>query len=248
MAIPLLPPFGASPVCYLLGYAAGIAAFATLARRRGLSTAGVWSVAIVGLFGGLVGANLAQFMASGGKELGKTILGGVVGGYLSIHFYKRRIGLTRPLGDLWAFALSAGEAVGRWGCFFGGCCYGRETGRAAWWAIRQHGAFRYPTQVYLSLASAAIFVLLVLLERRKTLPENGLFVVQGFLACAARFVIEGYRTAPAVWGGLTAAQWACLAGLVFFAAMGARLFKAAGRRPALPRGAVTLPPPRRVSP
>lgn len=228
-SFPFLPTFGASPAFYLLGYASGVAAFAWLARRRGLSTAGVWSVALVGLFGGLIGANLAQLIASGGKEMGKTVLGGIVGGYLSVHLYKRRIGLTRPLGDLFAFAMSAGEAVGRWGCFFGGCCYGREAGDSVWWSVYQHGAERYPTQAYMSLASAAVFGVLVVLEKRRTLPENGLFYVQGTLACAARFSIEYYRTASPVWLGLTAAQWACVAGVLFFGAMLARMVVAAPR-------------------
>ncbi|MBC8139496.1 MAG: prolipoprotein diacylglyceryl transferase [Fibrella sp.] len=220
-----LPNFGASPLFYLLGYCTGVLAFAWLARRRGISTAGVWSVALVGLFGGLIGANLAQLIASGGKEAGKTVLGGIIGGYLSVHLYKKRIGLTRPLGDLFALALSAGEAVGRWGCFFGGCCYGRETNHTAWWSVYQHGAERFPTQIYMSVASAAIFALLVALEKRRTLPENGLFYVQGLLACTARFAIEYYRTADAILFGLTAAQWACLAGILFFGGMLARMIR-----------------------
>ncbi len=215
----------ASPLCYALGYAAGVGAFAWLARRRGLSTAGVWSVALVGLFGGLIGANLAQFMAGGGNGAGKTVLGGVIGGYFCVHLYKHRIGITRPLGDLFAFALSAGEAVGRWGCFFGGCCYGREAGRAAWWTIHQHGADRYPTQILLSLTSGLIFALLVALEKRRALPENGLFWVQGLLACSARFVIEYYRTGTPVQMGLTAAQWASLAGTAFFGVMLIRILR-----------------------
>ena len=221
----VLPPFSASPVFYALGYATGVAAFAWLAKRRGLSTVGVWSVAGVGLLGGLVGANLAQLFASGGTVAGKTVLGGVAGGYIAVHFYKARIGLKRPLGDLFAFALTAGEAVGRWGCYFGGCCYGRDAGATAWWTMNQHGANRYPTQIALSLASALIFVLLVVLEKRRTLPENGLFFVQGFAACAARFGIEFYRTATPVFLGLTTAQWACVAGAVFFGTMLFRLLR-----------------------
>ncbi|MBC7807481.1 MAG: prolipoprotein diacylglyceryl transferase [Akkermansiaceae bacterium] len=220
-----LPSFGASPAFYLSGYCTGVLAFAWLAKRRGLSTAGVWSVALVGLFGGLIGANLSQLIASGGKEPGKSVLGGIIGGYLCVHLYKRRIGLTRPLGDLFAFALSAGEAVGRWGCFFGECCYGRETDHAAWWSVYQHGAERYPTQVYMSVVSAAIFATLVVLEKRRSLPENGLFYVQGLLACTARFAIEYYRTAAPVSLGLTAAQWACLAGVAFFGGMLARMMQ-----------------------
>ncbi|MBC8140410.1 MAG: prolipoprotein diacylglyceryl transferase [Armatimonadetes bacterium] len=219
----LLPALGLSPALYLLGYVTGVAAFAWLARRRGLSTTGVWSVAVVGLVGGLVGANIAQFAGSGGTQIGKSVLGGIIGGYLSVHLYKAAIGLRRPLGDLFAFALSAGEAVGRWGCYFGGCCFGHEAGAVAWWTTYQHGANRYPTQAFMSVASALTFALLIVLERRRVLPENGLFFVQGLLACAARFGIEFYRTASPVAVGLTAAQWACLAGMVFFGAMLARM-------------------------
>jgi len=51
-APPIFPALGLSPAMYLLGYGTGVAAFAWLAKRRGLSTTGVWSVAVVGLVGG----------------------------------------------------------------------------------------------------------------------------------------------------------------------------------------------------
>jgi len=216
----LFAPLFSSPSSglYLLGYLSGAAAFAWMARRRGLGTVGVWSVCVAGLIGGLVGANAAQFFATGGT-VGKTVLGGVAGGYLAVHLYKRFIGLKRPLGDLFAVALMAGEAVGRWGCLVGGCCYGREVatgvGRPAY-AVFQHGAWRHPAQVYLSLACAVILAVLLLLEKRRAFPENGLFLVQGVLYCIARFVVEFFRTADPAALGLTAAQWACIAGLAFF--------------------------------
>jgi phosphatidylglycerol:prolipoprotein diacylglycerol transferase len=219
---------------YALGYLTGAAAFAWMARRRGLGTAGVWSVSLVGLIGGLVGANLAQLLAGGGT-VGKTVIGGVAGGYLSVFAYKRFLGLRRPLGDLFAVALMAGEAVGRWGCFVGGCCYGRPVAEGHFPAVFQHDAWRHPAQLYLSAACAAILAVLVALERRRALPENGLFLVQGVLYCAARFTVEFYRTASPVALGLTAAQWACVTGFVFFAArLGAML---AALRRAAPAGA-----------
>lgn len=234
-----VPALGPSPLCYILGYAAGVGAFAWLAKRRGISTPGVGSVAIVGLIGGLVGANIAQFLASHGRELGKTVLGGIIGGYLAVHLYKRRIRMTRPLGDLFAFGLSAGEAIGRWGCYFGGCCYGRAVTSPTWWTVHQHGADRYPTQIYLSLAATAIFALLLFLEKRRALPENGLFYLQGFLACAARLVVEHYRTAAPVALGLTIAQWACVAGILFFGTM---LYRLLGVAPIIPPAPSHLPP------
>jgi phosphatidylglycerol---prolipoprotein diacylglyceryl transferase len=197
---------------YALGYLTGVAVFVRMARRRRIATEGIMAVMGAGLLGGLAGANLAQWLLGGAA--GKTVLGGVAGGYLTVIGYKRYLGLTRPTGDLFAPALCAGEAVGRWGCFFGGCCYGKPAAVA--WAVWQHGAFRHPTQLYLSAAGVAILAALWRFERASP-PENGLFFLQGLLYCAARFAIEFFRETHAVGLGLSAAQWACLAGLAFFA-------------------------------
>jgi phosphatidylglycerol:prolipoprotein diacylglycerol transferase len=200
-----------SAICYACGYGVGLLAFLWLARRRRLATRGVMILVGVGLIGGLVGANLAQWLVTG--SAGKTVLGAVAGGYVSVAIAKRWIGLRRPTGDLFAITLCAGEAVGRWGCYFGGCCYGRPAHLP--WAVWQHGALRHPTQIYLSLAAAAILLALLRFERASP-PENGLFYLQGVLYCAVRFVIEFWREAPPGAAGLTAAQWACLGGFIFF--------------------------------
>jgi prolipoprotein diacylglyceryltransferase len=47
-------------------------------------------------------------------------------------------------------------------------------------------------------------------------PENGLFYLQGLLYCVSRFGIEFLRDTPAPLAGLTSAQWACVAGILFF--------------------------------
>lgn len=201
-----------SAVCYALGYLTGLVAFVGMARRRGIHTTGVMEVMGAGLIGGLVAANVSQWVAV--QAPGKTVLGGLAGGYLTVILYKRRLGLVRPTGDLFAVALSAGEAVGRWGCFFGGCCYGRVA--RVPWAVWQHGAWRYPTQIFSSVAALAILIILLLWERARP-PENALFFLQGLLYCVARFWIEFYRQNQALALGLSAAQWACVAGAPFFA-------------------------------
>ncbi len=214
-----------SATFYALGYICGALAFYWMAKRRKLLTEGVFAALSVGLIGGLVCANLVQYAVSG--QPGKTILGGLAGGYLAVYIYKLAIGLKRPLGDLFAVALSAGEAVGRWGCAFGGCCYGKPStyilnGHHVHepFSVYDHGVWRYPTQAYLSLTSLATLCLLVALERKRPLQENGLFYIQGSLFCISRFLIEFLRADDPVHFGLTLAQWACLAGLAFF---GARL-------------------------
>lgn len=200
-----------SAVCYVLGYLVGLVAFLIMARSRRLLTQGVLLMIPAGLFGGLIAANLTQRMVTGSE--GKTVLGAIVGGYLAVFLVKRLLGLRRPLGDLFAVALCAGEAVGRWGCFFGGCCYGRPTHLV--WAVWQHGAYRHPTQIYLSIAALTILLVLLWVERTSP-PENAIFYLQGICYCLARFGIEFYREGPRSLGNITIAQWACLCGLLFF--------------------------------
>jgi phosphatidylglycerol:prolipoprotein diacylglycerol transferase len=197
---------------YAAGYLTGLIAFVLMAKRRRLLTEGVLTLMAAGVVGGLVCANLSQWLIA--RTEGKSVLGALAGGYLSVHIGKKILGIRRPLGDLFAVALSAGEAVGRWGCFCAGCCYGKPCGLP--WSVWQHGAFRHPTQIYLSLASLSILVVLLAYERRNP-PENSLFFLQGCLYCCARFVIEFARDGQQDYAGLSAAQWACLFGGAFFA-------------------------------
>src|SRR5436309_4852125 len=94
----------ASVVCYGLGYLTGIGAFAWMARRRKLLTQGMFAVMAAGLIGALIAANVTQLVTG---QPGKTVLGGVAGGYLVVLLYKRWLGIVRPTGDLFAVALSA---------------------------------------------------------------------------------------------------------------------------------------------
>jgi phosphatidylglycerol:prolipoprotein diacylglycerol transferase len=197
---------------YAAAYAVAILAFRWLARRRGLDTEGMRTIMAGGLIGGLAGANLAQLIAAGTP--GKTIEGGILGGFLTVIWLKRNLGITRPTGDMFALGIAAGEAVGRIGCFVGGCCSGKVVTGAAL-AVHDHGAFRHPAQLYLSFSAALTFAILVYLERKRILPENGLLWVQLALFCIARFAIEFVRDGNVTPVGLTLAQIACLAGFGF---------------------------------
>lgn len=204
---------------YGLAYLTGLGLFAAMARRRGIATAGMWILVQAGLLGGLAGAGIVQVLVAGAA--GKTLLGGLAGGYLTVVLAKRALGIRRPTGDLWAVALAGGESVGRIGCFVGGCCFGKATSVA--WAVHDHGAARHPTQLYLSAAALVTLVVLLVLNRYR-LPENALFYVQGTMLCTFRFAIEFYRDGAPALGGLSVAQWACLAGIMFFGYRLARLF------------------------
>ena len=81
---------------------------------------------------------------------GKTIVGALIFGLISVEIMKRYIGLRQSTGDLYAIPLAAGIAIGRIGCFLTGLSdntYGIPT--ALPWAINfGDGIPRHPTQLY----------------------------------------------------------------------------------------------------
>ncbi|MEP6756376.1 MAG: prolipoprotein diacylglyceryl transferase family protein, partial [Chthonomonadales bacterium] len=171
-----------------------------------------------GLIGGLLGANIGQFLF--GAAAGKSILGAIVGGWIAVEIVKRRMGLKRSTGDLFAVGMTAGEIVGRFGCFVGGCCYGKTCDLP--WAVHQHGAFRHPTQLYQSAVCVVILVILLFAWKRVH-TEGMIFAVQGLLYSVGRFGVEFYRDGPRNVTGLSNGQIFCLVTGVLFTGMLVRL-------------------------
>lgn len=222
-----------------LGYATGLAVLIWAARERNLFTSGMMRIALVAVFAGAVGAKLTEFLFEGWPlkigfatildpdSGGKSLLGGLVIGWVAAVLAKRRMGIRRSTGDLFALALPAGEAVGRIGCYFNGCCYGISTNSS--FAIYQHGAWRYPTQIYSSITAAMIFVVLLLL-RRHVAKEGDLFKLYLLLFGITRFGIEFMREKPLLVWGLSAMQIFCIE-LVLFG--GITLWISARKKPLL---------------
>ena len=192
------------------------------ARKRGLATEGFFWVAITGLAFGIFGAKLGQW-SLGQQNLpaaplawmdphsgGRTLIGGILLGWIGVVLARRRLGIQRPTGDLFALALPAGEAIGRIGCLLNGCCYGLPVDRAAVpWAILQHGAWRHPAQVYAALYAAAMFGALAALQENFR-REGDLFRLYLVLFGAGRFVLEFWREREILVAGVSLAQLVCL--------------------------------------
>src|SRR5579863_2020120 len=196
----------AAPI-YAVAYAVGAAIFWWMAERRSFLRDERMRLLIAGLMGGLAGANLVQLVAT--SLPGKTIEGGIIGGWIAVILAKRQLAIRRPTGDLFALAIPAGEAIGRIACFIGGCCYGKVANGVIW-AVYDHGAWRHPTQLYLSLAAVSSFALLLWLERRGSLYDGGLLDIGGMLFCVERFAVELFRAGATSAGPFTLAQWACV--------------------------------------
>jgi len=146
---------------------------------------------------------------------GKTIMFGLVGGYAGIELAKAVFAIHVKTGDTFAVAVPAAVAVGRFGCFRAGCCYGSPSSLP--WAVDFGDHIpRHPTQIYEAAFHAAMaMVLYVLLCRR--LFRGQLIKLYFISYFAFRFATEFVRPEPRLWLDLTGYQWAALALVPVFA-------------------------------
>lgn len=156
-----------------------------------------WRQRWVVLAGALAGAGLGAklpFVLAGTSWFadGKTILSGFAGGYLGVEIAKGLAGIREKTGDSFAVPLAAAVAVGRWGCFFNGCC----------------GAPLVPPIE--SAFHAAMAVVLWRLSRVEALRWQ-LLKLYLIAYSIFRFFIEFVRTEPRVALGLTPYQYGSIA-------------------------------------
>jgi len=161
------------------------------------------------------------------RHLGpSTIFGLVGGGALGSLIYGLKKGM--PLGkvyDIGVLPLPLAQAIGRIGCFYAGCCFGKPASCILAMplpGLHHEIAMRYPTQLMSAAANVGILGILLFIEHLRRKRRDTWWPFPGFiflswvcLYSGKRFLIEFYRaTALPVVGGLTWAQIASLAAFV----------------------------------
>lgn len=208
------------------------------ARREGLDPEVVYDLALWVFVGGLVGARAFYVIQYWGTKVhgfwdifriwegGIVLYGSIMGGTATFFFYRwLRPFPLRPMLDVIAPSLALGVAIGRFGCFLNGCCWGDTCDLP--WAVRfPQGSPPFeaevarnlipasalaslplhPTQIYSTIDGLILFALLSAyypLRRR-----DG--AVMGLLMLAypvTRFLIEHLRNDEGVYfAGLTISQ------------------------------------------
>ena len=166
-------------------------------------------IGLAAVIGGAIGAKL-PFLFDGLETLrsfdvwlsdNRTITWALFTGYLAVELTKLALGVTVKTGDGFAAPVAASVAVGRIGCFQGGCCYGLET-VLPWGVDFGDGLLRHPTQLYEAGFHGLAAIGLLWMNRRGVLTSQHFKIYLGGYA-AYRFVTEWLRPEPDWVGGLT---------------------------------------------
>jgi len=134
----------------------------------------------------------------------------VGGGYA----YLRKLPVREYL-DIVAPGLVLGQAIGRWGNYFNEEAFGTPT--ALPWKLYISPSHRpllyaqddffHPAFLYESIWDVAVFFLLVCVLRKRLKPAKGaLFIAYIGLYSMGRFLTEGLRTDPLMFGSIRVAQ------------------------------------------
>jgi phosphatidylglycerol:prolipoprotein diacylglycerol transferase len=218
---PILFPLGPITV-YTYGvllaaaYLFGLQLARVRARARGLDANRILDLGIYIIISALIGAKLLLLVtdfrtfSANPRELltlarsGGVFYGGLILAVTVALWYIRRVGL--PLWttcDVFAPGIALGHVVGRFGCLFAGCCYGKPTSRP--WGVTFTDPFAaanvgtplgiplHPTQLYEAGAELLILILLLTTERKGRVFAGRTFWTYLLLYAISRFGIEYFR-------------------------------------------------------
>jgi phosphatidylglycerol:prolipoprotein diacylglycerol transferase len=250
-----------------LAFVASMNLAAWSARRQGLDPAVIHDLALFVYLGGLIGARVFYVIQYWGDRVrsvadvfrfwegGIVLYGSIIGGALTFFTYRAlRPFPLRPALDAVAPGLTIGVAVGRFGCFLNGCCFG-DVCRLPWavsfpalsppWAFHRDAHLIasdalwslpvHPTQLY-SVVDGLVLTGLLLAYARVRRRDGEVMALLMVTYPITRFLIEHLRgDEAAVFAGLTVSQAISIGLLLFGLAYWYRLSRLPRERKAVER-------------
>lgn len=179
------------------------------AKKQGLSKDVVYDMLTMTLIGAVLGTRILYYITVLPEickdptilwdfSNGYVVYGGLIGGVLANFIYFKRKNLSfLEYADLVIPQVALGQAFGRIGCLFAGCCYGKETDLPIGFVYHTSefaptGVPLIPTQIISSLGDLLLFVLL-LLYSKKTKIKGRVFSGYILLYSVGRFLVEFLR-------------------------------------------------------
>lgn len=179
------------------------------AKKRNLSSDIIFGILWCAVIGGMLGARILYYVVSI-KDIiddpsilwnfsnGYVVYGGIIGGVLASYIYCRiKKAPFVKYFDLVIPEVALAQGFGRMGCFFAGCCYGRETDLPIG-IVFKHSAYApngvklMPTQLISSAGDFLIAAVLFIYARkeRDNLKVGSLYMI---MYSIGRFLIEFLR-------------------------------------------------------
>lgn len=132
---------------------------------------------------------------NGGLVFFGGFIGGVLGAIIFLRIKKMEIWKT---ADVLSPGLALGHSVGRFGCLFAGCCYGKSSSLPIALTFTNPDSLAplniplHPTQLYMIASNFVLFLILLAIQRRKRF--NGMvFLSYIMLYSLFRSIIEFFR-------------------------------------------------------
>ncbi|HEY8665750.1 MAG TPA: prolipoprotein diacylglyceryl transferase family protein [Tepidisphaeraceae bacterium] len=226
----------AHPAMELIAYTGGFQFYLLLRRRwagqRLPFEQNLWLI-VGAIFGAAAGSKLLawwesfpEYWAHLSEEQillgGKTIVGGLLGGWAGVEIAKKKLGIRQATGDLYVFPLIFGMSVGRIGCFLTGLpdhTYGVATA-LPWGVDFGDGIARHPTQLY-DIAFLMVLGVVLLVRMRRPYRKGEIFRLFMLAYCAWRFAVEFIKPTYKPYLHLSAIQLACVGGAAVCIALAA---------------------------
>ena len=206
-----------------IGYLSAYLVCCLRAKKKGLNEDLLWGILICSILGILIGSRLLFYLVNIPQikedpsilwnfRNGYVVYGGISFGVLFGYIYcrKKQAPFLKYL-DLAMPAVAMAQGFGRIGCFFAGCCYGRQTD--SWLhIIYTHSDFApnnvplIPTQL---ISSAGNFLIAAFLfwYSSKTKKDGTVGAMYMILYSIGRFTIEIFRDdLRGAWGWLSTSQ------------------------------------------
>ncbi len=235
MHFPINIPIGSATinshlVFEMLAYSLGFQYYLSIRRRfhDWMSFDNRITIIIAAALGALVGSRLVGYFSLPQTGLesfkmilvhlisNKSILGGLVGGVLSVEIVKKFLGIQKATGDLFVYPIILGMIIGRIGCFSQGVFDGTHgiPTHLPWAMDMGDGVLRHPAQLYEIIFLGVIWILIKNFEQR--LREGVRFKVFVMSYIIFRFLTEWIKPVNFDFFGLSAVQVACILGCVYY--------------------------------
>jgi len=172
-----------------------------------------WILQAITLVGAVIGAKIAMLAGDLGWPhtaisldqvifSGKSVVGGLLGGFIAAELAKRPLGYGQPPNDWFATKLVLSILIGRVGCLLAGCCRGAP---ASWGIGYSDGILRVPIPLFEIVFHAGLFGAFCLAYRRGLL-QGRLFALYMIVYGVFRAVLEPWRDTPKFLGGFSVYQ------------------------------------------